>query len=223
MSAFLSDEPVKKVWFIFIGYKKLKVKFIPIVLVFLAAVFFIFRNQKRGNKKSESANIELMNTSTAKKVDTFSQEATVVSTPQKVLQVKVVSKKNKIDSLIKFAKSLIGTPYKYASTDPSVGFDCSGFINYVFNHFNIKVPRSSRDFRNAGKKIALGDSKPGDLILFTGTNPSERDNRSYWFDYFEQRWHLIYSFIIRKSRRSGYYRVERLLPQQVCKSRKSVF
>ncbi len=149
-------------------------KFIPIVLIFLVVVFFIFRNQKPGNKRSESANTELENTAPAKKVDTFSEEATVVSTPEKVLQVKVVTKKNKIDSLIKFAKSLIGTPYKYASTDPSVGFDCSGFINYVFNHFNIKVPRSSRDFRNAGKKIALADSKPGDLILFTGTNPAER-------------------------------------------------
>jgi len=151
------------------------VKFIPIVVVFLAAVFFILRNQKCRNKTNKSADKQMKTTVVAKKVDTFSQKPTVVSTPQKVLQLKVVTKRNKIDSLIKFAKSLIGTPYKYASTDPSVGFDCSGFINYVFNHFNIKVPRSSRDFRNAGKEIALANSKPGDLILFTGTNPAERE------------------------------------------------
>ena len=149
-------------------------KFIPIIVIFLAGAFFIFQNQKHDNKKSEAINKGIKTTAPAKRVDTFSEKSVVVSTPEKVLQVKVVTKKNKIDSLIKFAKSLIGTPYKYASTDPSVGFDCSGFINYVFNHFNIKVPRSSRDFRNAGKKIALGDSKPGDLILFTGTNPAER-------------------------------------------------
>src|SRR5436190_23132267 len=45
------------------------------------------------------------------------------------------------EELISYAQTLIGTPYKYASTDPSVGFDCSGFITYVFNHFNISVPR----------------------------------------------------------------------------------
>jgi cell wall-associated NlpC family hydrolase len=72
--------------------------------------------------------------------------------------------------LISFANTLIGTPYKYASTDPSVGFDCSGFITYVFNHFNIAVPRSSKDFTNVPRSVPLKDAKPGDLILFTGTD-----------------------------------------------------
>ncbi|MER3464122.1 MAG: glycoside hydrolase, partial [Chitinophagaceae bacterium] len=47
------------------------------------------------------------------------------------------------DSIVSFSKTLIGTPYRYGSTDPKVGFDCSGFITYVFNHFSISVPRSS--------------------------------------------------------------------------------
>lgn len=76
--------------------------------------------------------------------------------------------------LVGFAKTLIGIPYKYASTDPSMGFDCSGFITYVFNHFNIKVPRSSVDFTHIGKEIKLEDAKEGDLILFTGTVDSIR-------------------------------------------------
>ncbi len=71
--------------------------------------------------------------------------------------------------LVGFAKTLIGIPYKYASTEPSKGFDCSGFITFVFNHFGIKVPRSSLDFTNIGKEIKLEDAKEGDLILFTGT------------------------------------------------------
>ncbi|MEO6187924.1 MAG: C40 family peptidase [Ginsengibacter sp.] len=74
--------------------------------------------------------------------------------------------------LVRFAKTLIGIPYKYASTDPSKGFDCSGFITYVFNHFHWEVPRSSVDFTNVGKQINLIDAKQGDLILFTGTNDS---------------------------------------------------
>lgn len=72
--------------------------------------------------------------------------------------------------LLAFAKTLIGTPYKYGSTDPRQGFDCSGFITYVFNHFNIKVPRSSIDFTNVEREIALEEAQPGDIILFTGTD-----------------------------------------------------
>jgi len=76
--------------------------------------------------------------------------------------------------LVNFAKTLIGVPYKYASTDPSIGFDCSGFITYVFSHFHISVPRSSVDFTNVGKEINTAYAKEGDLILFTGTNDSIR-------------------------------------------------
>ncbi|HKG68627.1 MAG TPA: C40 family peptidase [Segetibacter sp.] len=72
--------------------------------------------------------------------------------------------------LLAFAKTLIGIPYKYGSTDPRQGFDCSGFITYVFNHFNIVVPRSSVDFTNVEREIALEEAQPGDIILFTGTD-----------------------------------------------------
>jgi cell wall-associated NlpC family hydrolase len=75
--------------------------------------------------------------------------------------------------LVEYAKTLLGTPYLYASADPSAGFDCSGFITYVFQHFNIKVPRSSIDFTNEGKEVFLENSKPGDLILFTGTDSTQ--------------------------------------------------
>lgn len=78
------------------------------------------------------------------------------------------------ETVVAFAETLIGTPYKYASTDPQKGFDCSGFITYVFNHFQIKVPRSSIDFTNVGKEVAVPEAKRGDIILFTGTDSTER-------------------------------------------------
>lgn len=74
------------------------------------------------------------------------------------------------DELVGFAKTQLGVPYKYASADPSQGFDCSGFITYVFKHFSIDVPRSSIDFTHVGKEIAWQQALPGDLILFTGTD-----------------------------------------------------
>ncbi len=73
-------------------------------------------------------------------------------------------------SVVEFAKTLTGIKYKYGSVVKEQGFDCSGFINYVFNHFNIQVPRTTVDFTNAGTPVPLDDSREGDLILFTGTD-----------------------------------------------------
>ena len=71
------------------------------------------------------------------------------------------------EEVVRFAQTLVGTPYVYGSINPNVGFDCSGFITYVFNHFNISVPRSSSEFINVGETVLQSDALPGDLILFT--------------------------------------------------------
>jgi len=76
--------------------------------------------------------------------------------------------------LVTYSETLIGIHYLYGSTNPQQGFDCSGFITYVFNHFNITVPRSSIDFTNAAPEVPLSQSQPGDLILFTGTDSTKR-------------------------------------------------
>ena len=80
---------------------------------------------------------------------------------------------DKSHEFVEYAKTLIGTPYLYGSVDPAKGLDCSGFINAVSNHFEIKVPRSSVEFTNLGTTIETNNAKPGDLILFTGTDPSK--------------------------------------------------
>jgi cell wall-associated NlpC family hydrolase len=76
--------------------------------------------------------------------------------------------------IVAFAKTQLGIPYHYGCAAPSTGFDCSGFINYVYHHFNIEVPRSSVDFTNYGTTVPLEHSRPSDLILFTGTNSRVR-------------------------------------------------
>ncbi len=80
----------------------------------------------------------------------------------------------KPSAVVSFAQTLKGVPYKYGSTDPAIGFDCSGFITYVFNHFNIDVPRSSVDFTHVGNEVSTLETRPGDLILFTGTDSTIR-------------------------------------------------
>ena len=88
--------------------------------------------------------------------------------------INIDTSKASAESIVRFAETLIGIPYKYGSTDPANGFDFSGFITYVFNHFNIKVPRSSIDFTNVGTAISLKDAERGDIILFTGTDSTEK-------------------------------------------------
>jgi len=66
------------------------------------------------------------------------------------------------------AMSLIGTPYKLGGSSPETGFDCSGFINYVYRDMlALRLPRTTREL------AALGGPKPkrermaiGDLVLF---------------------------------------------------------
>ncbi len=80
----------------------------------------------------------------------------------------------KPEEVVAFARTLKGVPYQYASCTPESGFDCSGFVYYVFSHFGITVPRSSVGFTNVGQEITAGEAKPGDLILFTGTDSSDK-------------------------------------------------
>jgi cell wall-associated NlpC family hydrolase len=79
----------------------------------------------------------------------------------------------KPEALVAFARTLVGVPYVYGSTDPRKGFDCSGFVTHVFNHFGISVPRSSVDFTHVGREVSPAEARPGDLVLFTGTHPGE--------------------------------------------------
>ncbi|MFD1738395.1 peptidoglycan-binding protein [Bacillus salitolerans] len=66
-------------------------------------------------------------------------------------------------SIVKHAKELIGTPYKWGGTSPN-GFDCSGFIKYVFSKKGFTIPRTVSDIWNFGVSV----SKPsiGDLVFF---------------------------------------------------------
>lgn len=76
--------------------------------------------------------------------------------------------------LVAFANLFEGIPYDYANSDPLRGFDCSGFVQFVYGNFNLKVPRSSAQFAQYGQTISLQEAIPGDILLFKGSNV--RDN-----------------------------------------------
>ena len=72
-----------------------------------------------------------------------------------------------IDSVITFGKKFLGLRYKYGGTTPQ-GFDCSGYVSYLFHKFGYKLPHSSSEMSTVGQKIDIKQAQPGDLICFKG-------------------------------------------------------
>jgi peptidoglycan DL-endopeptidase CwlO len=68
------------------------------------------------------------------------------------------------------ALSLRGTPYRNGGADPS-GFDCSGFIWYVFGQHGIRVPRTVTEQYGQGSDIDTGALEAGDLVFFSTQAP----------------------------------------------------
>ncbi len=67
--------------------------------------------------------------------------------------------------IVEYAKTLIGIKYRYGGTTTK-GFDCSGFVKYVFNHFDISLERTSSDQSRGGETVKKADLQPGDLVFF---------------------------------------------------------
>lgn len=75
-------------------------------------------------------------------------------------------------SIVEFAKKYLGYSYVYGGTTPS-GFDCSGFVYYVFNSCGYKLSRSCYAQSTSGIAVSKGDLQLGDLIFFNnGSNGS---------------------------------------------------
>ncbi|WP_432359778.1 NlpC/P60 family protein [Sporosarcina sp. UB5] len=72
------------------------------------------------------------------------------------------------NEIASYAEKFYGTPYKFGGTTPS-GFDCSGYIRYVFNEFNISLPRTSADQFRVGTSVSKENLMPGDLVFFANT------------------------------------------------------
>ncbi|HTO17284.1 MAG TPA: C40 family peptidase [Edaphocola sp.] len=70
-------------------------------------------------------------------------------------------------ALIIYAEKFIDVPYKYGGNNPKEGFDCSGYVKYVYKHFQINVPRITRDYESFGTRIKMTNAQIGDLILFS--------------------------------------------------------
>nr|WP_294895855.1 NlpC/P60 family protein [uncultured Pedobacter sp.] len=76
----------------------------------------------------------------------------------------------KAEALVNYAKTFVGKPYVYGVNTPEKGFDNAGFVNFVFSHFEIKLPKYPPAFIAVGESVAPGDVSEGDIVLFAKTD-----------------------------------------------------
>ena len=101
------------------------------------------------------------------------QSKNKTSNPESDATVSAFSGINRAD-IIRFAKKLLGTPYRYASSNPKKGLDCSGFVKYVFEKYKINLPRSSKSYDAIGKAQKPTEFKVGDVLVFYGFKDKTR-------------------------------------------------
>lgn len=69
------------------------------------------------------------------------------------------------DQILNTAKQYLGVPYLWGGTTPK-GFDCSGFVQYVFAKHGISLPRTSKQQYGVGSAVSRSQLKKGDLVFF---------------------------------------------------------
>uniref|UniRef100_A0A7C5PB87 Glycoside hydrolase n=1 Tax=Thermodesulfobium narugense TaxID=184064 RepID=A0A7C5PB87_9BACT len=81
--------------------------------------------------------------------------------------------------IIRTAVRFMGISYRWGGEAPSTGFDCSGFVQYVFRLNGINLPRTADLQYDAGKPISISELRPGDLVFFTTYLPGASHDGIY--------------------------------------------
>ena len=85
-----------------------------------------------------------------------------------VPQTKSQAEKDAEAAIAEYSLNFIGYPYLYGGTSPS-GWDCSGFVQYVFAQFGVSLPRTSGAMMSVGSPVgSLAEAQPGDIIASAG-------------------------------------------------------
>ena len=71
-------------------------------------------------------------------------------------------------AVVDYACQFIGNPYVWGGTSLTNGADCSGFVQSVYAHFGVSLPRTTWDMENVGTPVSYDQAIPGDIILYDG-------------------------------------------------------
>lgn len=95
------------------------------------------------------------------------EEPLVTNTPSKTAQPSKTANTHSSnrEEIVTYAMQYIGTPYQWAGQTPE-GFDCSGYIGYIYNKHGISVPRSAAAQKEHAQKLKDNEATKGDLVFF---------------------------------------------------------
>jgi cell wall-associated NlpC family hydrolase len=129
-----------------------------------AAALLASANESRGPSSSSSTSTST-GTSSSSSSSTTGSTNTNTSTSTAGSAAASGSSSYSADAVISYASNFLGVPYVWGGTTPA-GFDCSGFVKYVYAHFGITLPRVAADQQKVGTYVSRADLKPGDLVFF---------------------------------------------------------
>ena len=131
-----------------------------------------YTQEKTGPSNTQKEQIKVSDKVAPGKPDRVTQEDIVFKKRKTKKRTKRYLSKEEIeerDEIAKIARKLKGAKYKYGGKNP-FGFDCSGFVTYVFEKDEVYLPATARSQSGIGKKVALDDVVEGDLVFFGEDN-----------------------------------------------------
>jgi cell wall-associated NlpC family hydrolase len=150
-----------------VNQKKRNIVIWLLASLLILAVVFAYGISKKHSRKINPKEIDKDTISHITEVK--ETEAIAAKNPNERINQKLKTSKNYDlsfrDSLVAYGQTLLGTPYVYAGCSTK-GFDCSGFVYFVFKHFGVDVPRSSKLYADFGTEVNIKHVQIGDVLVF---------------------------------------------------------
>ena len=125
---------------------------------------------KTVNKDTSNSASQTINKDTSNSTNKITNKDTNNSTNKTINKDTSSSTGVTAQQVLAYAYQFEGYPYVWGGSSPSTGFDCSGFVQYVYAHFGINLPRTTFEQVNCGTPVSLNNIKPGDLVFEFGSS-----------------------------------------------------
>ena len=96
------------------------------------------------------------------------EEAARIAAEQERIAAQKAASLSKGQEIVAFAKQFIGNPYVWGGTSLTNGADCSGFVQSIYKHFGVSLPRTSYSMEHVGRAVSYSEMQPGDIVCYEG-------------------------------------------------------